>query len=443
MFRYLFLQPRNLWRTLGFFQKVQFILVLFIVYVYLITRLNDLLSGWLTDGQTTSSGLASLTGHLFIFSILVSTPFIFIFLVPRQKNLPVFYGKPLSYKFLLQMLAYIYNKYQILNLLLFLPVWIALMLSDVFAGLAMLLLLLIYYVFAFLIFFLLYAMIESRPAYLAVSFLIISGHSLLYALFYRIIGAAWIFDGILLIVMAGISIMILKKRSPTELEVLYPPTIHIFNRKQSGRLDFSSIPRFLPKVTQVLFNKEFLGLWRNPAYRRLKAITFLGAVLVLTAMAAGQVEYREMWMTVALGLIIWLHYSSFFNEKYISAEPGWFFNTMPFRFYQVWFSKFLVEFIFVLVLIITFWLFLLLSNYGAAAQLHLLGLVLLFALIILATMLNFKILFYNDPRLAGYAYHFTVVFLVIMSLNYRLVGPLISIFLLLFYFYKSYKYFNS
>ena len=71
-------------------------------------------------------------------------------------------------------------------------------------------------------------------------------------------------------------------------------------------------------------------------------------------------------------------------------------------------------------------------------------LILLFsAIIILLSMINFQIMFYNDARLAGYAFHFTLLFLAIMSLNYHFVGPLISVLLIGFYFYKNVRYFYT
>jgi len=52
-------------------------------------------------------------------------------------------------------------------------------------------------------------------------------------------------------------------------------------------------------------------------------------------------------------------------------------------------------------------------------------------------------MFYDNTRLAAYAYHFALLFIVIMILNYRLVGPIIAIGLLIFFIYKNIKYFNT
>jgi hypothetical protein len=68
--------------------------------------------------------------------------------------------------------------------------------------------------------------------------------------------------------------------------------------------------------------------------------------------------------------------------------------------------------------------------------------VFLLSVLILTTMLNFQMLFYEDPRYAGYAYHFSVIFFVVMSYNYRFVGPLVTLFMAGYFFYKNYRYFK-
>ena len=156
-----------------------------------------------------------------------------------------------------------------------------------------------------------------------------------------------------------------------------------------------------------------------------------------------RIENKDLIMTLLTGLVIWLHYSNYFNEKYVQPEPDWYFHTIPFRFRHLWLSKFLVEFIFIIIILISFWIMLSISGFNLNEQLNMILLMLPFSIVVLSIMLNFQIMFYDDPRLAGYAYHFTIIFLLIMTINYRLVGPLISVILLTFYFYKSYRYFKS
>jgi hypothetical protein len=150
-----------------------------------------------------------------------------------------------------------------------------------------------------------------------------------------------------------------------------------------------------------------------------------------------------MWLTIIAAIIIWIHYSNHFNEKYVKPEPEWFFNTLPFRFYQIWISKFLTEFLFILMLLILHGIFISLLQVDLYSVFNLTGLLLLYSLIILMAIVNFQMMFYYDPRLAGYAYHFTVIFFVVMSINFRLVGPLVTIFMMFYYLYKNYRYFTS
>jgi hypothetical protein len=63
-----------------------------------------------------------------------------------------------------------------------------------------------------------------------------------------------------------------------------------------------------------------------------------------------------------------------------------------------------------------------------------------FSSAILITMIAFQIIFYDDPRTGGYAYHFSIIFFVVMSLNYYFTGPLLTVLFLLFYVYKSYRF---
>jgi hypothetical protein len=150
-----------------------------------------------------------------------------------------------------------------------------------------------------------------------------------------------------------------------------------------------------------------------------------------------------MWMMFFSFAVFWVHYNVHFNTKYVAADPEWYFRTLPLKFYQVWFSKFIAEFFYVILLLASQWIFLMLAGIEWWVQFNWIGALALFAVIILAIVINFQILFFDNPRLAGFTYHFTILFIVIMSLNYRLVGPLTALFLLTFYFIKTLRFFKS
>jgi len=175
----------------------------------------------------------------------------------------------------------------------------------------------------------------------------------------------------------------------------------------------------------------------------LKWITFIIYIILISIIILSPLTNKDIFLILITASLIWLHYSNYFNEKYVQPEPDWYFHTIPFHFHQLWISKFLVEFIFILITMTGFWISLLIGGFTISEQLNLLIFLLIFSIIVLSIMINFQIMFYDDPRMAGYAYHFTIIFLLIMSINYRFVGPLISIGILTFYFYKSYRYFKS
>ena len=151
----------------------------------------------------------------------------------------------------------------------------------------------------------------------------------------------------------------------------------------------------------------------------------------------------DKWMMLFSMAVFWIHYNVHFNTKYISADPEWYFRTLPVSFFKMWLAKFAAEILYVLILLFSQWVFLILTGTELGIQLNWIGALFLFSIIILTIVINFQILFYDNPRLAGYAYHFTLLFMVIMALNYHLAGPLTSIALILFYFFKTYRYYNS
>ena len=84
-------------------------------------------------------------------------------------------------------------------------------------------------------------------------------------------------------------------------------------------------------------------MWRNAKYRKLKVTTLIIYLISFLFIKIQSPEFAEMWLTIFTAIIIWIHYSNHFNEKYVKPEPEWFFNTLPFRFHQIWISKFLTE----------------------------------------------------------------------------------------------------
>lgn len=443
MLKYLLRQPLNTWRTLGWFHKIEIILLVGLIYIVTIGKLFKLYNDWLGYDWVTSSGLAEIITHIYILSFFLTGPFILIYLLPRQSGLLSFYSKPLSINQLFQATGYYYFKYQAITIIFYLVFLSAMFgINWKIASISACFILicgLIVFIFQFKLF------IEKKTitAFWLMIIVIFIIYHIAFALFSWYIKLPWLFDCIILTV-AGIY---LWKNWPlegsTHLELIFPQKSHWQKSRQSSRIDYAQIPRLLPVKIQALFNKELLGLWRNSSYRKLKWITFFIYIILIVIIVLSQFENKDIFLILLTGFTIWLHYSNYFNEKYVQPEPDWYFHTVPFRFHHLWISKFLVEFIYILIIITGFWISLLIADFTFSEQLNLVILILGFSIIVLSIMINFQIMFYDDPRLAGYAYHFTIIFLLIMSANYRLVGPLISIILLTFYFYKSYRYFKS
>jgi hypothetical protein len=140
-------------------------------------------------------------------------------------------------------------------------------------------------------------------------------------------------------------------------------------------------------------------------------------------------------------LFIWQHFSLQFNEKYIQAESAMFIKTFPLKYHQLWLAKFAGEFMFVFLVLIFLTVFWFANGYGFPDIYQPLLALFLFALIVLAAIINFKLIFFDRPRFAGYAYHLFIIFMLVMSANYYLVGPLIALILLIYFTIYSYREF--
>jgi hypothetical protein len=443
MLKYLLKQPLNAWRELSRLNKIEVFLLVGLIYIISIGKIHEWYLTWLTEDLASPAGLSALITHVFIISIFLSGPFILFYLIPKQPGLQPFYTKPLSMSQLLQLTGYFYFKYQLIAIIIYLVFLAPLFAIGWMPGLASVLLFIIFALIVYLVQFILFIKRKNNFRFWIKLLIIVGLYHTFFVFFYWYSGFFWIFE---ISVLTGVSILLWRiwvKMDSVHLELIFPHNFTWKKYRHSGRLDFSKLPRFLPQKTQVLFNKELLGLWRNPSYRRLKIITFLSYAFLMIVIFVSGLENMDVYMTILTGLTIWLHYSNYFNEKYVQPEPDWYFHTIPFRFRQLWLSKFMVEFIFIIALLAGFWILLFISGFNLYEQFNLLVIILFFSIIVLAVMLNFQIMFYDDPRLAGYAYHFTILFLAIMIVNYRLVGPIISIFLLAYFYYKSYRYFNS
>jgi len=216
-------------------------------------------------------------------------------------------------------------------------------------------------------------------------------------------------------------------------------------KKQSGLLatiTYASLARYTPLTIRPIFIKEILIQIRNVKYLRLKLLTLF---LLITGMLLVQnyaVENFRPIIAVLVIILVWWHYSSQFNDKYVQPESRFFLKTLPLRYYQFVLSKFLSELIYILVLCLVLFIAFLLHGEGWSSTLISILSMFLVSVFVLSTTIIFKTLFYDNPRSAGYAYHFMLLFCLVMTVNFYFIGPVITLCLLIYFAYKSYQAFN-
>lgn len=379
MQKLLFRQAGNYLRTIGFWQQIQIGLIALSLFLFLSGRLGI----WFVQLSVNPWQLALWIFSGFILVNMASAPFVFKYALPKQRAFQVFQTLPLDHRQVDQLLAFYYFKIQI-PLILFQLIFISgLIYTSVPAGCVLLL--------------------TAAP----LSYMV-------FIITYRYFSERY----------PGLSIT---------MDSFKVQKTHRKNKKKSGK----------SKAAFGLFRKELYSLWRNPRYRRLKLLTFFFYLGTLIVLHYSLKEANDMWMMLFSTAVFWMHYNVHFNSKYVSAEPDWFFRTLPVKFHRAWLSRFFAEFLFIVILLLAQWLFLSSAGIDFTTQLHWIGALALFAFIILSIVLNFQILFYDNPRLAGYAYHFTLLFIVVGAYNYHLVGPLSAIFLLAYFTYLTRRFYIS
>ena len=213
-------------------------------------------------------------------------------------------------------------------------------------------------------------------------------------------------------------------------------------RNQPGFLAYSTFNKIsFPKLTPLLA-KEILNYLRNRKYIRIQIISFIIYVIILFFLNIKLQENYIIYSSAITFIFIWHHFSFQFNEKYVKADSAVFIKTLPFKYYQLWITKFISEFIFVLILLLFLTVYYLFVGIQFIDIYQSLLVILLFSVIVLAAIINFKIIFFDRPRFAGYAYHFFIIFITVMSINYYLVGPIIATALLIYFTFYSYREFT-
>ena len=200
------------------------------------------------------------------------------------------------------------------------------------------------------------------------------------------------------------------------------------------------IPFF--KTLKPFIVKEFLSHLRNKNYIRLKIISLVIYLTILIVIDIFYQDYFASAISFLTILLIWEHYSHQFNEKYVMKESRFFIRVLPVRYYQYGLSKFFTEFFYITLILIIVFILSLIHQIELIKILNILGIVMLFSIFVLYIITIIRIIFYDNPRMAGYAYHFLIIFTLVMIYNFYLVGPVITLFIILYLQLISYRQFT-
>jgi hypothetical protein len=444
MVRILLRQAVHQWESFTWRTRLEIVAVGGLITVFLSGRLYNVFDIVLTAERFTEFTLTLFSSQVIIFLLALSGPFIIAYLVPRQRSLRIFYPLPLRKADTIALVMHYVLKYQLLFVLLLIPLLFA---TVLYSGLPYLCLAMIKFTLfgtgIILLQIILLIKLKKVQRFVGISTIVNLLYLAVWSVFIIYFERVWMIDLMVAFLLYFSALIIYKKSSPADLEKIYPPVTKPFARVKKILLPTPDRNFLIHKPLFFMFYKEILSVWRNPRYRRLKGFTLILFVAGFIFLKVYVNEYVEMWMLIWAAIIIWIHYSSGFNDKYVQPDPQWYIKTLPVKFYQVWISKFLAEFTYLFVILTLFFTALLYSSLTWYQIFNLMTVLILFSVFVLLTMIIFKLMFYDDPRLAGYAFHFTILFITIMSLNDRLVGPIVGILLVVFYLYKSYRYFKT
>ncbi len=435
-------QPWHAWKSLSLLTKIEVVFLGVTLYAYLSEGLLEwYLSGYTGPFDSTVAFGNALTHAIVVLSMLAA-PFILQHRLPQQSAFRIFYTQPLSPLAFIKITAYYYFKYQLFFWAIFGVMITPFFFLNVLSAVFFIFLFLTYHLIFFLMFIYLKTLLPAKRFILsALVVAVVYGAG--YLLVTGVAETAWLFDFILIPGSAVLMRFLLPPKRLWALETVFPFESMSQRKRRFGTCSFDSIPRFLPGRLQMLFNKELLTVWRNARFRKLKILTLIVFVILLVLLDDRPGMERSSFALLLAVLAVWLHYNHYFNETYMRAEPAWYIFTLPQRLFSMLAAKFLAEFAYIILLLLVLSGYMVLTGWPWTASWQMLLVLLAFSTLVLFTMLNFQLMFFDDPRMAGYAFNFTVVFLLVMVLNYRFVGPLVGAALIIYFVYRNYKYLNA
>jgi len=441
--KYHFFQLYNYWRQLGLRIQIEIAILLIIFYTIFTDKLIFYFNQLLDKPDITTWGLNGFVVHALLILALFSTPFIYYSLIPKQKGLKILGAQPLSGSQALISLILYYIKYELILIILVTPVFTALIISTGFIptlyGFSIFI---AFPIYSIIIIYILSIKSEKKSLILFKYFLLCSGYFVLY--FYLYWNTEIAVYGDIVMMLLALFILGSSWRSHwhtwDQIICRIRPALDQSTKKITG-FQYSSLAKIRPESIRPLFIKEFLSQFRNRQYLRLKIFSLLIYISALIIIELFFSEHFISATSVISILLIWEHYSHQFNEKYAGKEPHYFYKVLPIRFYQVFLAKFISEFLYIIILILILSIFLTIHGLPLFHILIFLGMVSAFSVFILYLMILMRTLFYDNPRFAGYAYHLLLIFTIVMNINFYLVGPLITIGILIYLNIKSYRQF--
>jgi hypothetical protein len=204
-------------------------------------------------------------------------------------------------------------------------------------------------------------------------------------------------------------------------------------RRKASSISYHSLPLIFPSVIQAYITREILSRLRNANFLRM----YILRLVLLIAVIIISINQQPNLIPVICFVFCWLHYNHQFNEKYVINDSYDFINTLPISYANIWFAYFIAEYLWFLPILIICTLAIFMS--GDSPVVYLIFFVATVA--ILKLIITIRILFLDNSRLAGYAYHVFIAFSLILIFNFYLVGPVVIFGLLVYIVYLSYKRF--
>jgi len=444
IFKYYLLQFKNYLKNLSLRIKLEIIALLIIFYAFFTETLIKYFNQLLSEAHITSLELTSLAQHILLLLFALSTPFIYINLIPRQKGFHILRIQPLSSSGVLGVLIIYFLKYQSIILIIAAPVFTAIAITSGFGDIfifsvGILFLPIIYLILTHMLSSVVYERTRVIIHYFTLQSLYFLCYYFLYSTkqFYAFLPIAAIFL---------FTILVIPRRNMLWLK--WDKTLQRFipadnsSKKPWQKVKYNTFPKIVPESIHPFFVKEVLAHLRNVNYMRLKIVSLVLFITILIILDFYfEQNYESIFMLVCI-VFIWLHYSHQFNEKYIRSEPVSFIKTAPFNFYQIWLGKFFTEFLIIFAYLFIILVALIFHGSGWSEIMQVIAFFLLFSIFLLATIIIFRLLFYDNVRKAGYAYHFMIIFSLVMLINrFYLVAPFITLTLLIYFGYLSYRQF--